>query len=58
MKQRLIQTIILTLFYLLVANIGNIFFGVDRSIDWTSTLWEAGFFAIFIYLFLGYRGKK
>ncbi|MBL1228088.1 hypothetical protein IW492_02430 [Enterococcus sp. BWB1-3] len=58
MRQRIIQTALLTIIYLLVANIGNIFFRVDRTINWTTTLWEALFFAIFIFLFLGYRDKK
>ncbi|MBL1227149.1 hypothetical protein [Enterococcus sp. BWR-S5] len=57
MKQRLAQTIGLTALYLLVANIGNFFFDVDREFNWTSTLWEALFFGVFIFLLLGYRKK-
>ncbi|WP_170924858.1 hypothetical protein [Candidatus Enterococcus clewellii] len=57
MKQRLAQTFILTFLYLVVANIGNFFFGVDKAFNWTTTLWEALFFAIFIFLLLGYRKK-
>lgn len=57
MKQRLTQTVILTFLYLLVANFGNFFFGVDKAFNWTTTLWEALFFGAFIFLLLGYRKK-
>ncbi|MGC6768858.1 hypothetical protein ACYSNR_01510 [Enterococcus sp. LJL128] len=58
MKQRIAQTIILTFVYLFIANAGNLFFGVDKQFDWTTTLWEALFFSIFIFLLLGFRHKK
>ncbi|MBP1045197.1 hypothetical protein I6N96_02820 [Enterococcus sp. BWM-S5] len=57
MKNRLSQTLGLTFLYLFVANIGNFFFGVDKKFTWTTTIWEALFFGVFIFLLLGYRKK-
>ncbi|MBP2097870.1 hypothetical protein [Enterococcus rivorum] len=58
MKQRLLQSFLATILYLMVANIGNFLFGVTRRFDWTTTLWESLFFFIFIFLLLGYRKNK
>ncbi|MFD1899209.1 hypothetical protein [Enterococcus termitis] len=55
MKQRIISALLATGLYLIIANIGNFFFGVNRRFDWTTTLWEAAFFFVFIFLLLGYR---
>lgn len=58
MKQRIIGALIATGLYLLIANLGNLFFGVAKRFDWTTTLWEAAFFFVFIFLLLGYRTKN
>ncbi|WP_086445511.1 hypothetical protein [Candidatus Enterococcus lemimoniae] len=57
MKQRITGALIATGLYLVIANVGNFFFGVTRRFDWTTTLWEAAFFFVFIFLLLGYRNK-
>lgn len=57
MKQRIMNALMATGLYLLIANVGNFFFGVNRRLDWTSTLWEAAFFFLFIFLLLGYRNN-
>lgn len=58
MKQRLKNTALITLVYLLIANSGNFIFGVNERFDWKNTLWEALFFFVFIFLLLGYRNNK
>lgn len=58
MKQRLLQSFLATLLYLIVANGGNFLFGVTGGFDWTTTLWESLFFFVFIFLLLGYRKYK
>ncbi|MFK4566150.1 hypothetical protein [Enterococcus sp. UD-01] len=55
MKKRILHALTATGLYLLIANAGNLFFGVNKRFDWTTTLWEAVFFFIFIFLLLGYR---
>lgn len=58
MKQRLKNTTLITLVYLLIANLGNSIFGVNERFDWKNTLWEALFFFGFIFFLLGYRNKQ
>lgn len=57
MKQRIMSALTITGLYLIIANAGNFFFGVNRRFDWTTTLWEAAFFFVFIFLLLGYRNN-
>lgn len=58
MKQRLITSSISTILYLVIANIGNFFFASGKKLDWTSTIWEALFFFIFIFLLLGFKNNS
>ncbi|OJG19505.1 hypothetical protein RU97_GL001076 [Enterococcus canis] len=37
---------------------GNWIFGISRNFSWTTTLWEALFFFIFIFLIQGFRKKE
>lgn len=57
MKQRITGALMITGLYLIIANVGNFFFGISRRLDWTTTLWEAAFFFVFIFLLLGYRNN-
>ncbi|MGX7351660.1 hypothetical protein [Enterococcus canis] len=58
MMKRLVNSLIGTLIYLLVSNMGNWIFGISRNFSWTTTLWEALFFFIFIFLIQGFRKKE
>ncbi|MCA5011826.1 MULTISPECIES: hypothetical protein [unclassified Enterococcus] len=58
MKQRIIGALLATGLYLIIANVGNFFFGISQRFDWTTTLWEAAFFFVFIFLLLGYRNNR
>lgn len=58
MRRKIINALVATALYFLVANGGNLFFGVDRAFSWTTTLWEALFFFLFILLLQNYRKKK
>lgn len=49
------NALIVTVVYLVTANIGNFIFDTHNAIDWTSTLWEAIFFFIFILLLQQFR---
>lgn len=55
MLKRIKNALILTLIYFIIANIGNFIFVKTGSIDWTSTLWEALFFFLFIFLLQQFR---
>lgn len=44
MGKRLGYSLLATALYLVVSNIGNLVFGINRSFSWTTTLWEAFFF--------------
>lgn len=55
MLKRIKNALILTLIYFIIANIGNLVFVKTGSIDWTSTLWEALFFFLFIFLLQQFR---
>ncbi len=57
MLKRLLTSICVTLVYLLVSNLGNLFFGVSETFSWTTTLWESLFFFIFIFLLLQFKKK-
>ena len=57
MAKRLIFSLIATVIYLVVSIIGNLFFGISRTFSWTTTLWEALFFFIFIFLVQQFRKK-
>lgn len=57
MAKGLIFSLIATVIYLVVSNIGNLFFGISRTFSWTTTLWEALFFFIFIFLVQQFRKK-
>jgi hypothetical protein len=57
MAKRFVFSLIATVIYLVVSNIGNLFFGISRSFSWTTTLWEALFFFIFIFLIQQFRKK-
>ena len=50
MGKRLGYSLLATALYLVVSNIGNLVFGINRSFSWTTTLWEAFFFFIFVFL--------
>lgn len=58
MMKRLFHAAICTLVYLFISNIGNFVFGISERFSWTTTLWEALFFFIFIFLIQGFRNKK
>ncbi|GEQ61627.1 hypothetical protein M2904_02445 [Vagococcus lutrae] len=55
MLKKIKNALIVTVVYLVTANIGNFIFDTDNAIDWTSTLWEAIFFFIFILLLQQFR---
>ncbi len=57
MGKRLGYSLLATALYLVVSNIGNLVFGINRSFSWTTTLWEAFFFFIFVFLFQQFRKK-
>ncbi|MEB8400228.1 hypothetical protein [Enterococcus casseliflavus] len=57
MGKRLGYSLLTTALYLVVSNIGNLVFGINRSFSWTTTLWEAFFFFIFVFLFQQFRKK-
>lgn len=52
------NALLLTLVYLLVANLGNLYFGVAREFSWSTTLWEGFFFFGFIFFIQFFRKKK
>ena len=41
MLKKIKNALIVTVVYLVTANIGNFIFDTHNAIDWTSTLWEA-----------------
>gem|GEM_PF-202007 len=51
MGKRLGYSLLATALYLVVSNIGNLVFGINRSFSWTTTLWEAFFFFIFVFFY-------
>lgn len=55
MTKRLTYSIIATVVYLIVSNLGNLIFNISRSFSWTTTLWETLFFFAFIFLLLGFK---
>lgn len=55
--KKLRNAFVLTIIYLLISNLGNIFFGVSERFSWTTTLWEGVFFFIFVFLIQSYRKK-
>jgi hypothetical protein len=57
MAKRFAFSALATVIYLIVSNIGNLFFGISRTFSWTTTLWEALFFFIFIFLVQQFRRK-
>ena len=58
MMKRLFYAAICTLVYLFFFFFGNFVFGISERFSWTTTLWEALFFFIFIFLIQGFRNKK
>ncbi|EPH96592.1 hypothetical protein D920_02122 [Enterococcus faecalis 13-SD-W-01] len=57
MKKRLLSSFFVTILYLFVSNMGNLFFGVTRTFSWTTTLWESAFFFLFVFLLQNFRKK-
>ncbi|MFC4770548.1 hypothetical protein [Enterococcus hermanniensis] len=57
MLRRLLNALLATFIYLIVSNIGNLFFAITPRYSWTTTLWEALFFFIFIFLIQQFRKK-
>ena len=57
MVRRLFNSFLVTLVYLVISNIGNLFFGISPRYSWTTTLWEALFFFIFVFLIQKFRKK-
>lgn len=55
MVRRLFNSFLVTLVYLVISNIGNLFFGISPRYSWTTTLWEALFFFIFVFLIQQFR---
>ncbi|EMW6190523.1 hypothetical protein AAFD55_002414 [Enterococcus faecium] len=56
MMKRLYYSLIITIGYLIVSNLGNMVFGISKEFSWT-TLWESLFFFIFVFLLQNYRKK-
>lgn len=50
MMKRLYYSLIITIGYLIVSNLGNMVFGISKEFSWTTTLWESLFFFIFVFL--------
>ncbi len=44
MMKRLYYSLIITIGYLIVSNLGNMVFGISKEFSWTTTLWESLFF--------------
>ena len=40
MMKRLYYSLIITIGYLIVSNLGNMVFGISKEFSWTTTLWE------------------
>ncbi|EOD7436678.1 hypothetical protein ACJQ40_001135 [Enterococcus faecium] len=57
MMKRLYYSLIITIGYLIVSNLGNMVFGISKKFSWTTTLWESLFFFIFVFLLQNYRKK-
>ncbi|WP_445447563.1 hypothetical protein ACT6P2_02345 [Enterococcus lactis] len=57
MMKRLYYSLIITIGYLIVSNLGNMVFGISKEFSWTITLWESLFFFIFVFLLQNYRKK-
>lgn len=57
MGKRLGYSLLATLLYLFISNMGNLIFGISRNFSWLTTLWESLFFFIFIFLFQQFRKK-
>ena len=57
MVKKIVYACITTMIYLIVSNVGNLFFGVSKEFSWTTTLWESFFFFIFVLLLQNYRKK-
>lgn len=57
MMKRLYYSLIITIGYLIVSNLGNMVFGISKEFSWTTTLWESLFFFIFVFLLQNYRKK-
>ncbi|WP_171004837.1 hypothetical protein [Enterococcus hulanensis] len=57
MMRRLLSSFLITLVYLLISNIGNLIFGISPRYSWTTTLWEALFFFVFVFLIQQFRKK-
>lgn len=45
MMKRLYYSLIITIGYLIVSNLGNMVFGISKEFSWTTTLWESLFFS-------------
>lgn len=58
MVKKIVYACITTIIYLIVSNVGNLFFGVSKEFSWTTTLWESFFFFIFVLLLQNYRKKQ
>ncbi|MBX4242172.1 MULTISPECIES: hypothetical protein [Enterococcus] len=57
MMKRLYYSLIITIGYLIVSNLGNMVFGISKEFSWITTLWESLFFFIFVFLLQNYRKK-
>ncbi|MDV4944568.1 hypothetical protein NNG87_13790 [Enterococcus faecium] len=57
MMKRLYYSLIITIGYLIVSNLGNMVFGISKEFSWPTTLWESLFFFIFVFLLQNYRKK-
>lgn len=57
MMKRLYYSLIITIGYLIVSNLGNMVFGISKEFSWTTTLWESLFFFIFVFLLQNNRKK-
>ena len=51
MMKRLYYSLIITIGYLIVSNLGNMVFGISKEFSWTTTLWESLFFFIFVFCY-------
>ena len=50
MMKRLYYSLIITIGYLIVSNLGNMVFGISKEFSWTTTLWESLFFHLCIFV--------
>lgn len=57
MIRKSLYALITTIIYLIVSNLGNLFFGISKEFSWTTTLWEAIFFFLFVLLLQNFRKK-